>query len=116
MRRLARDAHESARENYTTIAPDSLRDELSSLTFTFNETRKELHDRKTRIDDQDEAMRRQATRLFEDVSKPLAVLEGEVASIARDTRTGACAIERRRRCARRTRSPRSSRTSSPSRV
>jgi signal transduction histidine kinase len=88
VRRLARDAHESARENYATIAPDSLRDELSSLTFTFNETRKELHDRKTRIDDQDEAMRRQATRVFEDVSKPLAALEGEVAAIARDTREG----------------------------
>ena len=81
VRRLAKDAHESARENYTTIAPDALRDELSSLTFVFNDAGKELHNRKTRIDDQDEAMRRHATRLLEDVARPLAELERDVAGL-----------------------------------
>ncbi len=82
VRRLARDAHDSVRENYATIAPDALKDELSSLTFVFNDAGKELHNRKARIDDQDDAMRRHATRLLEDVAKPLADLERNVADVA----------------------------------
>ena len=63
--------------------------------------------RKARIDDQDEAMRRHATRLLEDVAKPLANLERDVAGIA----VGRHSARRARfRCSgRRTRSPRSSR-------
>ena len=82
IRRLARDASASVREGYATIAPDKLKDELSSVTFTLNDAFTELHHRKTRIQDQDEALRRFVSTTNDDVTEPMKALEQEMAAAA----------------------------------
>jgi signal transduction histidine kinase len=81
VRKLARVAHESADAGYSTIAPDSKKDELSSLTFAFNDAANELHQRRARIDDQDAALRRFVKSTEEEVSRPLAALEATLGAI-----------------------------------
>ena len=76
VRRLARDIRGSATGGYSTIAPDQLRDELSSVTFVINETTAELRRRQTLIDDQDVAFRRLVDSAEEDAAQPLRALEG----------------------------------------
>lgn len=80
--RLSRDARESVREGYATIAPDNLKDELSSVTFALNDAFTELHQRKTRIQDQDEALRRFVTTTNEDVTEPMKALEQAMSAAA----------------------------------
>jgi signal transduction histidine kinase len=79
VRRLARDARESVNEGYTTIAPDALRDELSSVAFAWNTAAKELQLRLARTTDQDEALRRLIRSTQDDVVQPLASLEQALA-------------------------------------
>ncbi len=81
VRKLARDARQSAHAGYATIAPDRLRDELSSLAFVFNDAAKELSLRTTRIDDQDEALKRFMQSTEDDVVAPLETLESELAAL-----------------------------------
>lgn len=50
VRRLARVAHESADAGYSAIAPEKLKDELSSMVFLFNDISRELQERKARIE------------------------------------------------------------------
>lgn len=78
VRRLARQARESVDAGYTAIAPDTLKDELSSLTFVFNDAATELRTRKARIDDQDAALRRFVQSTEEDVARPVAELEATI--------------------------------------
>lgn len=78
VRRLAADARESANENYASIAPDNSKDEISALTFVFNEAAKEIHGRGTGMTDRDDAMRRFMTATAEHVAKPLADLEARL--------------------------------------
>jgi signal transduction histidine kinase len=85
VRRLAHDARESVAADYATIAPDSHRDELSSLTFVFNDAANQIHQRRARIDDQDEMLRRFVRSTEDDIGRPLAELEARLAAI----RTGA---------------------------
>ena len=82
VRKLAREERESVNEAYVAIAPDTKRDELSSLTFVFNDAAKELHLRKARIDDQDAALRRFLQSTEEEVAKPLAALETSLGTAA----------------------------------
>lgn len=82
IRRLASHARESADAGYTSIAPDRMRDELSSLTFMYNDASTELHQRKTRIDDQEEAVRRFVQSTEDEVAMPLAALEAQLAVVA----------------------------------
>jgi signal transduction histidine kinase len=82
VRRLARDAHEAADDGYKTIAPDASKDELSSLTFVYNDAANELHQRRARIDDQDAALRRLVQSTDEDVARPLVRLEAGLAALA----------------------------------
>jgi signal transduction histidine kinase len=80
IRRLARDARESVGAGYTTIAPDSRRDELSSLTFVFNDAANELRLRKTRIDDLDVGLRRLVQATDEEIAGALRRLEAALGS------------------------------------
>jgi signal transduction histidine kinase len=82
VRRLAADAHEAVDAGYTAIAPDRLKDELSSLTFVYNDVSNELQLRKARIDDLDAALRRFVQSTDEDVSRPMAALEAGIAAAA----------------------------------
>ena len=74
VRRLARVERESVDAGYTAIAPDTKKDELSSLIFVFNDAANELHQRKARIDDQDAALRRFVQSTEQEVARPLAAL------------------------------------------
>ena len=58
IRRLAADAHDAAREQHASIAPDRLRDELSSVAFVYNDTAKALHEQATVSKDREDALRR----------------------------------------------------------
>ena len=81
IRRLSRDAHEAVDAGYTAIAPDRLKDELSSLTFVYNDVATELAQRRTRIDDQEAALRRFVQSTEEEVAAPLADLESGLAAL-----------------------------------
>jgi signal transduction histidine kinase len=79
VRRLARDARRAVDDNHAAIAPDRLRDELSSLTFVFNDASQAIHERDTRIDDLNDALKRFVQSTEADIAQPLATLEGTVA-------------------------------------
>ncbi|MEO7191631.1 MAG: HAMP domain-containing sensor histidine kinase [Vicinamibacterales bacterium] len=81
LRRLAADARESAASDYRAIAPDKLKDELSGLTFLFNDASTELHLRRARIEDQDEALRRFVQATDEGIARPIASLEKRLAAM-----------------------------------
>jgi signal transduction histidine kinase len=81
IRKLARHARESVAGGYTSIAPEALKDELSSLTFVFNDAMNELALRKTRIDDQAAELRRLLQSTETDVAAPLADLESRLAEL-----------------------------------
>lgn len=80
IRRLAKDARESVDGGYTAIAPDRLKDELSSLTFVLNDSSQALHERRARIEDLDESLRRFVQTTEDEVARPLALLEGHLAT------------------------------------
>ena len=82
IRRLAKDGRESVDGGYTAIAPDRLKDELSSLTFVLNDSSQALHERRARIDDLDESLRRFVQTTEDEVARPLALLEGHLATAA----------------------------------
>lgn len=88
VRRLARAVREAVDENYTAIAPDTKKDELSSLTFVFNDAATELHQRRARIDDQDAALRRFVQSTEDEVSRPLAALESSLGRLVSDHASG----------------------------
>ncbi len=81
IRRLARATKGSIDGGYTSIAPERLKDELSSLTFMFNDAMTELQQRKARIEDQDAAARRILQSTEEGIAKPIAALEASLGAI-----------------------------------
>ena len=82
IRRLAAHERGSADSGYGSIAPDTKKDELSSLTFTYNDAVQELQLRSARIDDLDEALRRFVETTREEVGQPLADLEAGLGELA----------------------------------
>jgi signal transduction histidine kinase len=82
IRRLATDARESVDGGFTAIAPDRLKDELSSLTFVLNDSSQALHERRGRIEDLDEALRRFVQTTEDEVARPLTLLETHLATAA----------------------------------
>jgi signal transduction histidine kinase len=84
VRRLARAARGSVSGGYGSIAPDRHRDELSSLTFMFNDATNELGVRKSRIDDQNTALHRLVQTSEQEIGVPLRQLTDRIASLALD--------------------------------
>ncbi len=82
IRRLAKDARESVAGGFSAIAPDQKQDELSSLTFVLNDSAQMLHERRARIEDLDEALRRFVQTTSEDVARPLAALGDQLGALA----------------------------------
>ena len=82
IRRQAAEARDAVAGGYKAMAPDQLKDELSSMTFVYNDIANELQIRKARIDDQDAALRRIAQSTDNDIAAPLAAIEAGLASIA----------------------------------
>jgi len=81
IRRLATDARESVDGGFTAIAPDQHQDELSSLTFVLNDSSQAVRERRARIDDLDDSLRRFVQATEHDVAHPLALLEGHLAKV-----------------------------------
>ena len=79
VRRVARDARESVNTGWTTMAPETLKDELGSITFVYNDAINELKLRKARIDDLDAALRRLVQSTDEEIAEPLRTLESTTA-------------------------------------
>lgn len=82
VRRLAAHARVAVDDDHAAIAPDRMRDELSSLTFVINDASQALHERRARIDDLHESLRRFVQMTDEEVSQPLAALEGRLAGLS----------------------------------
>ena len=91
IRRMARHARESVDEGYTSIAPEKLKDELSSLTFVHNDAMTELAQRHARIDDLDAALRR-FVQSTESLAPPLAELEASLGAIDAGRTSGVDAL------------------------
>ncbi len=87
IRRQAAEAREAVAGGYKAMGPDQLKDELSSLTFVYNDISNELQVRKARIDDQDAALRRVAQSTDDEIARPLAELESRLAALATGTPT-----------------------------
>jgi signal transduction histidine kinase len=83
VRRLASDAQASVRQEYGSIAPDSYKDELSAVTFAYNDAAKELHLRRTTIADRDEAMRRYVAGMGGRIAPPLALAADRLGALVR---------------------------------
>lgn len=81
IRRLARAAHESVDQDFRAIAPDRRQDELGSLTFVFNDSAQTLHERKARIEDLNESLRRLVRSTDEDIARPLVALSARLAAL-----------------------------------
>lgn len=84
VRRVAKDARDSVNGGWTTIAPDTRKDELSSITFVYNDAINELKLRKSRIDDLDAALRRLVQSTDEEIAEPLRTLEATTARAVGD--------------------------------
>ncbi len=82
VRRLTDAARESARQDYSAMAPISGKDEISSLAFVFNEAASDIRKRAVDAADREEALRRYVTNTTEDVAQPLAALEENLATFA----------------------------------
>jgi two-component system, OmpR family, sensor histidine kinase BaeS len=78
IRRLASDENDSAKDQHTSIAPGKSKDEIGLLAFVYNDTAKELHNRRADITDRDDAMRRYVSSTSEDVAAPLVRLATEL--------------------------------------
>jgi signal transduction histidine kinase len=80
IRRMAAAARDSVESGFTSIAPEKLKDELSSLTFVHNDAMTELALRKARIDDQEVALKRLVQATDAEALRPLAGLEVSLAA------------------------------------
>lgn len=85
VRRMAGDARGAVDAGYTAIAPERLKDELSSFTFMYNDAAAELRQRRARIDDQESALRRFVQATGDEVAAPAAALERALGALASQT-------------------------------
>ena len=84
VRRLARDAQASARQEFGSIAPDAKKkDEIGAITFAYNDAAKELHLRREAIADRDEALRRFLAGADDRIAQPLGAAVDRLGNIVR---------------------------------
>ncbi|HEY7475179.1 MAG TPA: HAMP domain-containing sensor histidine kinase [Vicinamibacterales bacterium] len=81
VRRLTKAARESARQDYSAMAPITGADEISSLGFVFNEAASDIRRRAADAADREEALRRYVANTTEDVAQPLAALEASLSDL-----------------------------------
>jgi signal transduction histidine kinase len=70
VRRLAAVARESAQSGFGSIAPETRRDEIGSLAFTYNEAARALQLRAAGMSDRDDAMRRFMASVSDEIASP----------------------------------------------
>lgn len=81
MRRLASHVRQAVKDDYASIGPDAHKDEISSVVFMYNDAAKEIHERRARIEDQEETLRRFVQSTGDEVARPLVGLEAELGAI-----------------------------------
>ena len=86
LRRAASQAGAAARERYRSIAPDAAKDDISAMTFIYNEAAAEIHRRGAETKDRIEALRRFLRSAELDLAAPLASLETSMQDLAFDAR------------------------------
>jgi signal transduction histidine kinase len=81
LRRTSLAIGEAAREQYSAVAPDNAKDEISSVAFVFNDAATEIHRRGAENKDRTQALRRHVEGTAADVAVPLATLEDGLAAL-----------------------------------
>lgn len=84
LRHLAAAVRESARTGYTTMAPVSGRDEVSSFSAAFNEAAAELKRRGVDVREREQALRRHAQHAADEVAVPMSMLEDRLGALTGD--------------------------------
>jgi signal transduction histidine kinase len=79
VRKLSRLAQASKAEGYATLALDAGKDELNATTFVYNDLVNELRQKKSRVEDLDDGLRRFVQSTEDDVAAPLRALERTLA-------------------------------------
>ncbi len=82
MRRLSKEAKDSTKEDYAAMVGVSGSDEIGSLAAVFNDSAADIKKKATGIRDREDALRRYVEGITEDVARPLASLEGQLAGLA----------------------------------
>ncbi len=82
VQRLSADQRDAIAGGFAPIAPDTRKDELSALSFMFNDAMTELQQRRTTIDDQEAALKRFVHVTEDDIARTVASLEGGLAAVA----------------------------------
>jgi signal transduction histidine kinase len=82
VRRVTEQAGRAARDNYRSIAPDASKDEVSAVSFIYNDAAAEVHRRAAETQDRIEALRRFLRSVELDLAAPLAELETSVTTLA----------------------------------
>jgi signal transduction histidine kinase len=82
VRRVTQQAGAAARDRYRSIAPDASRDEISAVSFIYNEAAAEVHRRAAETQDRIEALRRFLRSAELDLAAPLASMEKRAAELA----------------------------------
>lgn len=85
VRRLSKVSREAVDAGYTAIAPETIKDELSSLMFVYNDAATEIHQRRARIEDQEAALRRFVQSTDDEVARPLAALQATLGAAVTGT-------------------------------
>jgi signal transduction histidine kinase len=89
VRRLARDAQASARQEFGSIAPDAKKkDEIGAITFAYNDAAKELHLRREAIADRDDALRRFLAGADDRIAQPLGAAVDRLGDLVRSSGQG----------------------------
>ena len=82
VRRLSAGQREALAAGFTPVAPDTHKDELSALSFMFNDAMTELQQRKTTIEDQDAALKRFVQVTEDDLARTVGTIQASLAAMA----------------------------------
>ena len=86
LRKAASQAGVAARDSYRSIAPDAAKDDISAMTFVYNEAAAEIHRRGAETQDRIEALRRFLRSAELDLAAPLSALEAQVIELTGQSR------------------------------
>jgi signal transduction histidine kinase len=82
IRKLARQARESTRDDYAAMVEITGKDEISSLGAVFNDSAADIRRKAADARDREEALRRYVEHTTEEVAPPLAALEEHLAALS----------------------------------
>jgi signal transduction histidine kinase len=97
IRRVTQQAGSAARDRYRSIAPDAAKDDISAVSFIYNEAAAEVHRRSAETQDRIESLRRFLHGAEQDLAGPLTKLVADVTALAtgspsEETRANAGAV------------------------